>query len=352
VRIIGLGSALPSLTVTNNDLATFLDTSDEWILTRTGITQRRLLSDERIEDLAAAAAKQALAQAGISAADIDYLLCCNTYSAWMTPGLGCIVSALLGSKSPSLDLNGACAGFVYALEVAQALLASGSYRRMLIICAESPSQMVNWADRATCVLFGDAAAAVVVDGEGADARFVLRNEPGLDFLYAHNSPGNSPYRTPRNLPSASPSGADTPDTDTPGADTPEPSGVQASGAQPNDLPPSGIQMNGQEVYRFAVSAATRDLGKLLEAEGYTTEDVSHFLLHQANLRIIEAVRSRFKQPRSKFPTNIESCGNTLSASIPLLLSELDQQGALARGNILAMSAFGAGLTTGACLMKW
>lgn len=315
MRIIGIGSALPALQVTNEDLTGFLDTSDEWISSRTGITNRRLLSDEKIEDLAAAAAKKALEQAKLSAADIDYVLCCNSHSPWMTPGLGCIVNDELGITAPSIDLNGACAGFIYALEIAQSLLASEAYQRILIVCAEVPSHMVDWTDRATCVLFGDAAAAVVLDGSGEAAHFVLGTEPGIEHLYAHNALGNSPYCK-------------------------------------DDTPACWVQMNGQEVYRFAVSTATRGIRQLLEEQELQKEEVDFFLLHQANLRIVEAVRTRFKQEKEKFPTNIEECGNTLTASIPLLLCQLDEQGKLKRGDILALSAFGAGLTAGACLMKW
>lgn len=315
MRITGIGSSLPELTVINDELTSFLDTSDEWIRSRTGIQERRILSGETIEALAFAAAEQALADADLTSKDIDYILCCNTYSAWMTPGLGCIVGSMLGISVPSLDINGACAGFIYALEVAQALVSSDAYKRILIVCAESPSHMVNWTDRATCVLFGDAAAAVVVDGAGKDLDFVLGNAPGVDFLYAHNPVGNSPYYQ-------------------------------------NATQPNGVQMNGQEVYRFAVSTATRDLSTLMEVQGLTAEAIDYFLIHQANLRIVEAVRARFKQPKDKFPTNIERYGNTLSASIPLLMQELKTRGELERGQTLAMSAFGAGLTAGTCVMEW
>lgn len=315
MKITGLGKALPALTVTNDDLAEFLDTSDEWISSRTGISSRQLITSETIEDLATAAAKEALDAAGITAQDIDYILCCNSFSTWMTPGLGCIVGDKLALGVPSLDINGACAGFMYALELVQSLLVSNSYKRILIVCAETPTHMIDWTDRSTCVLFGDAAAAVVVEKGGEDASFLLKNEPGLDFLYARNPRGNSPYCT-------------------------------------DETQACFVQMNGQEVYRFAVNVATRGIKQLVDEAQLSLEDVDYFCLHQANMRIIEAARSRFKQPREKFPTNIEHRGNTLSASIPLLLHQLAQEDKLKPGTTLAMSAFGAGLTSGACLMRW
>lgn len=315
MKVIGLGKALPALQVSNDDLATFLDTSNEWISTRTGILHRRLIVDEKIEDLATQAAQEAIESAGLTVADIDYILCTNSFSTWMTPGLGCVVASKLDTHIPSLDLNGACAGFVYALELAQSLLASASYKRILIVSAETPTHMMDWTDRATCVLFGDASAAVVVERGGEDARFFLENQQGLDFIYARNPVGNSPYCT-------------------------------------DETEACFVHMNGQEVYRFAVSVATKGIKKLVDEAGLTLDEIDYFCLHQANLRIIEAARTRFKQPQEKFPTNIEAFGNTLSASIPLLLHQMNEEGKLTQGTTLALSAFGAGLTAGACLMQW
>jgi 3-oxoacyl-[acyl-carrier-protein] synthase-3 len=175
--------------------------------------------------------------------------------------------------------------------------------------------MADWTDRSTCVLFGDAAAATIVTNEGPPALFKLSNQPDTEFLYAKNPSGNSPY-------------------------------------QQHHTDGSYIRMNGQEVYKFAVSTSTGDLTALLAQAGLTPDEIAYFILHQANLRIIEAVRTRFRLPEEKFPTNIAQYGNTSSASIPLLLDELNRAGKLESGAKIAFSAFGAGLTAGACLMEW
>ncbi|MDL2218391.1 ketoacyl-ACP synthase III [Christensenellaceae bacterium OttesenSCG-928-M15] len=315
MRIIGTGSAIPKLNVKNDELSAFLDTSDEWITTRTGIRERRVISDETLEELALQAAKNALEMAQLSPGDIDFILFSNVYNAYRTPGLGCILQGMLNANCASIDINGACAGFLYALEMAQAYTKSGTYQTILVVCAEENSRMADWSDRSTCVLFGDAAAAAIVTADGPDAQFKMSNQACPAFLNATNPSGNSPYRK-------------------------------------HPMDGSAIYMNGQEVYKFAVSTATSDLRALMSGAGLLAEDVSLFILHQANLRIIEAIRTRFKQPPEKFPTNIAHYGNTSSASVPLLMDELNRSGKLQRGMTLALSAFGAGLTAGACLLQW
>lgn len=315
MKIIGTGSAAPKLRITNDDLSTFLDTSDEWIRTRTGIVERRILTDEALEDLAAEAAEKALAQAGLGTDQIDYIFCSNVVNPYLTPALSCVIQGKIGASCPCIDLNGACAGFLYALEMAEAYLKSGKCKNILIVAAECPSRMVDWTDRATCVLFGDGAAAAVVSAGGEDASFLMYTSCDTNVLHAYHASGNCPYVCPPT--SASP-----------------------------------LYMNGQEVYKFAVSRATEDLRALCAKRGMEFSEVGHFLLHQANLRILEAVRTRLKQPKEKFPHNVELHGNTSSAGIAILLDELNRSGALQKGEYLAMSAFGAGLTSGACILKW
>jgi 3-oxoacyl-[acyl-carrier-protein] synthase-3 len=314
MKILATGSAVPERVVTNDDLAAFLDTSDQWIRTRTGICQRRV-ADRPLEFLAAQAAQNALEASGLQAGQLDLILCSNVLSRYVAPGLGCIVAGLIGAQCPCLDINGACAGFLYALELAQAQLQTGRYQRVLIVCAEEPSSAVDWTDRATCVLFGDAAAAAIVTGDGEPARFLMRAQANREVLYALRDAGNCPYEK----------------------ENPQ--------AQP-------LWMNGQEVYKFAVHAAAQDIRALCQGQKIVPEAVNWFLLHQANARILEAVRMRLAQPQEKFPSNIDRYGNTSSAGLPLLIDELNRAGTLRRGDLVAMSAFGAGLTTGACLMRW
>ena len=315
MRILGTGSALPALTVTNDDLAKFLDTSDEWIRTHTGIQSRQVITDETLLQLAARAANAALENAGLTSADIDYLLCSTVQADTVTPSLGCVLQAEIGAACPALDVNGACAGFLYALDLADALLKAGKAARVLVVCAEGMTRMVDWSDRSTCVLFGDGAGAAVVDGGEGLLATRLTSAGDATFLNMYPSPGNSPFAT-------------------------------------SHLPMRALYMDGPEIYRFAVSHSVKDLRAVCEAAGVALEDVDHFLLHQANKRIIDAARVRLKQPQEKFPLNVQVRGNTSSASVPILLDEVNRAGRLRPGDILAMSAFGAGLTTGACVLRW
>ncbi len=314
MKIIGTGSAVPLQIVSNNDLAAILDTSDEWITTRTGISRRHILGSEKLEDLAAAAAEKAIADAGLSVSDIDFILCSNVYNDYMTPSLACVVHGMIGAKCPCLDLDAACAGFIYALYTAEAYLKMGR-KNILIVAAETPVKMCDWQDRTTCVLFGDAAGAVVVTAGDFDSKYIMNTDTSVETLYAINPPSNCPYTS----------------------------------AQPEAEP---VTMNGQKLYKYVVSEVSEQIMQLLAESGISADDVDHFIMHQANLRIIEAVRMRIDQAKEKFPTNIEEYGNTSSASVPLLLDELAKQNQIADGEIIVMSAFGAGIVTGTIMMHW
>ena len=314
MKIIATGSAVPKQVITNENLSSILNTSDEWITTRTGIKTRRILGQEKLENLAAQAANLALKQAGLKSTDLDFILCSNVYSDFMTPSMACIVQGMIGASCPAMDINGACAGFLYALYTAQGMLKNGC-KSVLVLCAESPVKMADWTDRATCVLFGDGAAAVIVTSEGEDIPIQLTTQSRPEVLFAYNPPSNCPYTS----------------------------------SQPEGRK---LYMNGQEVYKFAVSAALRGIQSILNAKGISADDVDYYALHQANLRIIEAVRIRMKQPREKFPTNIEQRGNTSSAGLPILIDELNRSGRFKKHDLIAMSAFGAGLVSGACLVEW
>ena len=315
MKILGTGSALPQKVVTNDDLAGFLDTSDEWISTRTGIRERRVLSVETLQSLAERAGRAALENAGVAPEDIDFVLVSTVQAETMSPALACDVQPALGLKCMGMDLNGGCTGFIAALAVAEGLIASGRAGRILVVSAEALSRFADWTDRSTCVLFGDAAgAAVVGEGEGIkDIRFA--SEPRRDVLCASTPPGNSPFAV-------------------------------------DPAPAQYLKMQGQEVYKFAVSHSFRDIRDMLEAHALKPEDVDFYVLHQANMRILEGVRTRLKVDAARFPHNIERTGNTSSATVPVLLDELNRSGALKPGCRLILSAFGAGLCTGTALVEW
>jgi 3-oxoacyl-[acyl-carrier-protein] synthase-3 len=315
MKIIGTGSALPEKSVTNDMLAGFLDTSDSWITTRTGIHERRLLSTETLRELAMKAGRAALESSGVRPEEIDYLICSNVANSYVSPSLGSIILGPLGCCCPTFDLNGACAGLVYALDMADAFLKTNRARKILIVAAEQPSRFCDWHDRATSVLFGDGAAALVVtEGEGF-IDFRLTGDTHTDVMYYKRSLEPTPYDR----------------------------------VEEKTTP---LVMEGREVFRLAVEASIRDVDALLERNGLTGADIDMFLLHQANMRIIECIRQHLEQPKEKFPTNIQHYGNTSSASIGILMEELSRAGRLKNGATLLLSAFGGGFVTGAALMKW
>ena len=315
MRILGTGSALPERAVTNDQLAEFLDTSDEWISTRTGIRTRHVLAGDRLSALAAQASRRALESAGIGVDQLDLILCSTVQAETATPALACVVQGEIGASCPGFDINSGCTGFLAALSAADAYLSSGAARRVLIVCAEAMSRLCDWTDRSTCVLFGDGAGAVVVDGEESFSFLQLTTASNTSVLSACTHAGNSPFAV-----------------------------------DPVDFQP--LYMNGQEVYKFAVSQSYAGIRAALEERRLEPQDVRHYLLHQANLRILEAVRTRLKLPPEAFPHCIERTGNTSSASIPILLDALHREGALQKGERIVMSAFGAGLCTATALLEW
>ena len=316
MKIIGTGSALPMKVVSNDMLAGFLDTSDEWITTRTGIATRRLLSDDNLGDLAIEAARNAVASSGVPIEEIDYIICSNVANNYVTPSLSTIIQGGIGDCAcPCMDLNGACAGFIYAIDIAEALLKTDRARHVLIVCAEEPSKFCNWHQRETSVLFGDGAGAVMVTGgDNLIARRVTARSQ-KDVLYYKRPLESTPYDRQR--------------------DTSEP-----------------LVMNGKDVFRMAVQGSLGDINTLLKEGGLVPNDIDFYLLHQANLRIIKSIRESLNQPEDKFPCNLQRYGNTSSASIPILIDELAREGRLKPGALLMLSAFGAGFVTGGALLRW
>ena len=315
MKIIGTGRAHPAKVVTNAMLEKFLDTSDEWIKTRTGMSERRVISSEKLEDLAAEASLQAIADAGLKPTDIDYIICSNVVNEYITPGLSCIVQGAIGAKCACVDVNAACSGFIYALDMADDRLKSGKAKNILVVAAEEPTRMVDWNDRSLCVLFGDGAGAVVVtEGEGMICSR-LTTASKTDCLHYLRKLEPTPYIAKEEY-------------------------------------SAPMYMNGKEVFKTAVLSSSRDIKVMLDEACLKPSDIKYYVLHQANMRIIEAIANWLKLDMSHFPTNVECCGNTSSASVPLLLDELAREGKLQKGDKILMSAFGAGFTTGACIIEW
>ncbi len=311
----GTGRALPETVVDNRRLSAFLDTSDEWIRTRTGISERRVCTDESVAGLAARAGREAIAQAGISAGDLDLILCATMTGDYAIPSLACCVQEAIGASCPAFDINAACSGFVYALDIAAGYFSRKSVERVLVIAADAMSRVVDWNDRSTCVLFGDGAGAVVLTPGNGLLAIRLTSRGGAAALAVSGPRGNSPFRSA------------------------------------SVLPPY-LTMDGREIFRFAVSSASCDIAEVLSMAGLEEEDVGLVLLHQANMRILTATASRLSIPNDKYVHNIARYGNTSAASIPILLDEINRDGRLLPGTVLVLSAFGGGLTTGACVLRW
>lgn len=314
IKIISTGKGLPEHILTNDHLSEFLDTSDEWISSRTGIRARPVAKTESLSDLALVAANEALERAGISAGELDLIICSTVRGDFVLPSLACAVAEKLGTFCPAFDINAACSGFIYALSVAEGFVASGRAKKILVICAEMMSRLVDWTDRSSCVLFGDGAAACVVLPGDSLKYLKITAQGNTHTLVMPADNGNSPF-----------------------------------------LPQFGggfLKMQGQEVFRFAVSQIGEQIDAALAALGLEAGDIDLFLLHQANKRIIDSARTRLGLPEEKFPTNIENCGNISSVSLPLLLDEMLCAGKIKTGDRLLLSAFGAGLTTGTAVLVW
>ena len=296
-------------------LSQFLDTSDEWIKTRTGVSSRFVISDEKLEDLAAEAAEKALKDAGIKAGDLDFIICSNVVNEYITPQLSCIIQGAIGATCPCIDINCACAGFIHAVEMAEAFYQAGKVRNVLIVCAEEPTRMTDWSDRRTCVLFGDGAGAAVLTPGDNIKSVKLSASSATEKLWQYRTLQPTPYITKDEM----------------------------------DVP---LQMKGQDVFKFAVTAASKDITRALNDSQIEASDVDYYLLHQANIRIINAIQHYLEQPADKFPTNVENHGNSSSSCCPILLDECNRKGMFKKGDKIAMSAFGAGFVSGALVMEW
>lgn len=317
-RIIGIGAYAPERVVTNRDLMEFLDTDDAWIQERTGIRERRLSTEEGTSALAAEAAKRALEDAKIAPEEIEILIVATSSADRSFPSAATDVQAAVGAvNAVAFDITAACSGFIYALHIVQSFIKAGIYKTALIIGAETLGKVLDWKDRSSCILFGDGAGAAVVR---ADETGVIKTLAGSD-----GRKGDVLWCQARSLKNCLTGG------------TPE---------------LGFMQMDGQEVFKFAVKKVPEIVNEILAETGTDREAVDHYVLHQANIRILESVSRRLKIPMEKIPVNIDRYGNTSAASIPILLDEMAKDGCLKRGDTIVMAGFGAGLTWGAALMTW
>ena len=313
--ILGTGKAVPEYILTNDELSTMVETNDEWIRTRTGIEERRVCKEETLTDLTVRAARDALENAGVRADELDLIICSTMRGENITPSQACVIQKEIGASCPAFDVNAACSGFIYALDIADGYFVRKKVKRVLVVSMDNLSNIIDWNDRSTCVLFGDGGAAAVL-GEGDDLLAISLTAVGNDEV----------LRIPH--------------------------GTNASPFYKHEEERAVLHMAGNEVYKFAVNAMSTGIKKVIEDAGITEEDVDHVIPHQANIRIINASAKNLGIPREKFFCNVNHYGNTSSGSVPLALDEASRAGLLKKGDIIAMCAFGAGLTTGSCLIRW
>ncbi len=313
----GCGMYVPSRVMTNDEIAGFVDTSDEWIYSRSGIHRRHIASaNETTTSLAIAAARNALTSAGMSGEDIDLTIVATSTPDYGFPASACLVQHAVGARGGAFDLEAACSGFVYALSVADSMIRAGSVRNALVIGSEVYSRVLNWQDRSTCILFGDGAGAVVMSRgavSGPLPRFVLGSDgSGGPLLVMYN--GMVP--------------------------------------EPTNRTPGGVRMNGPETFKFGVRVLVEVTEAVLREEGLTVNDIDWLIPHQANQRIIAAAAKRLDVPEHRMLSNIEEYGNTSAASIPIALAECVERGKVLDSHRLLMVGFGAGLTWAGGLMTW
>ncbi len=306
VGILGIGRYVPEKVVTNHDLEEIMDTSDEWIRTRTGIAERRI-ADDTIDTsyMAVEASKKALEDAGVSGEDIDLILVATVTPDRAFPAVACVIQEAIGAKhAAAMDVSAACAGFMYGMITAQQFIQTGTYKNVLVVGSDKLSKIVDWNDRNTAVLFGDGAGAVVM-GAVSEGRGVLSFELGAD-----GSGGKHLYQD------------------------------------------EYVMMNGREVFKFAVRQLGDSCLRVLDKAGLTKEDVDFLVPHQANIRIMESARERLNLPQEKMSMTIEKFGNTSASSIPIAMVEELQNGRIQDGDLIILVGFGGGLTWGAVALRW
>ena len=329
IKITGTGSALPEKIVTNFDLQELVETSDEWIQKRTGIAQRRISTGETVSVLAAKACERALEMAGKTAAEGGMILVATCSPELLLPCCACQGQDLVGAADAgAVDLNAAWSGFLFALDTANAYLQTGVYKNALIVGSEVLSKLVDWKDRGTCILFGDGAGAAFVEASAEVCIYENGRRAGMECMVQGSDGAKGMVLS-----------------------CAERAVSSAFFAEEQAVKPY-IQMDGQEVYKFATKQVPACIQQALDKAGMTVSDVDWFILHQANVRIIESVAKHLKADITKFPMNIHEIGNMSSATIPVLLDECSRKGLIKRGDRIVLSGFGAGLTYGASVLVW
>lgn len=319
--ILGYGYYVPEKIMTNFDMEKIVDTSDEWIRTRTGIEQRRIAADnECTSDMAVKAAESAIQQGGVNKKEIDIVIMATITPDYPWPAAACIVASKLGLKNvPAFDISAACTGFIYGLTIARSMVESGLYKRVLLVTAEKFSNHLDWTDRSTCVLMGDGASAMVIGpSETGEIMSTYINSDGSNPEYLYQQGGGS---------------------------------MVPFSQEVLDKRLNFIHMNGKEIYLNAVEKMPEALDKAMQLAGVTSEKVDFMIFHQANIRIIQHIAKKFNVPDEKNIINIQRYGNTSASTIPIAFAEACDAGKIKKGNIVAFSAFGSGLTWGGAVVK-
>ena len=317
-RITGTGYSLPAFRADNDYLATLVETSDEWISSRTGIRQRHIAVEETTASMSAEAGRRALLSAGVEAAELDLIVVATCTPDTLVPNTACLVQNELGAvNAVAFDLSAACSGFVFAMQMVDAYFQAGIYKNALVIGAETLSRILDWSDRSTCVLFGDGAGAAVVK---AAPKGVMTSSEGSDgtrggAIYVKNRENHNPF-------------------------------------VPDIKPMDFLYMDGGEVFKFAAKKVPESILDTLKKAKLQVSDVDCFIFHQANARINGTIAKKLRIPMEKIPMNVDRCGNTSAGSVPILLDEVNREGKLKSGDKVMLAGFGSGLTWGTMLLEW
>lgn len=322
IRILSIGKALPKTKVTNEDLTKILDTSDEWIRTRTGIVERNILSgEETATTLGIEAAKDALKHANLTGQDIDLIIVASSCPYNIYPSTACeIQNAIDGKVAPAFDISAACSGMIYAIELARAMISTGVYKNALLVATDQNSKFLDWTDRSTCILFGDGAGAMILAQSEDGVDDILAIDTAADGKQGHHI---TSFMTKESCPLV----------------------------EPCELLPQAVRMNGKEVYKFVVSTMPQSIDKCLEKAGMTPEDIDYLIPHQANLRIIEGLQQRLNYTDEQVICNIHMHGNTSAASVPIAMCEGIEEGKIKLPSTAILCGFGAGLTWGSLIVR-
>ena len=323
LRIAGIGYSLPETVVTNDDLTKLYETSDEWIYTRTGIKERRLVSgEENAIDLGFKAAQQAIEKSGINPEEIDAIIAASSAPPDLYPAIGCHIHQRLeiSRQIPAFDITAACSGLIYALSVAKAYIASGMYKTILLVATDNNSRLLDWSDRSTSILFGDGAGAMVVTA----------SDDGVDDIVAIDIKADGNYGHLIELPFT---------------------GQNCPLVEQNEYKKPGIKMNGKGVYAFVAKILPHYVEELISNAGLNAEDINYLIPHQANIRIIQAVQERLGYSDEKVISNIKYYGNTSAASIPIALTEGVEKGKVILPSTAILCGFGAGMTWGGAIVR-